>query len=511
MWQRFTWYDVRVIGHYLGMLVLFSSVALVAPLVTAIVFREWIPASHYLLSIGLSLIVGSALRFLRIEPGRLNRQQALVVTGLAWVVLAFMAAIPLYLSGHYNTFLDAMFDSVSGITTTGVGIISDLDHLSCADSMWRFVTILLGGLGLVVVALSFGLFGKRSGASLYMSEGRSEHVVPNIVQTAQFIAKLSLGFICVGTAVLAVMCAFAGMEASRAFLNGLWLAISSFCTGGFAPMSTSILYYQSFPIEMVLMLLMIIGSVNFVLHSELWKGHLNVYFRDMEIRTMFIWIAVMTLVFAASVSASSDFSNLATMMRRGVFMIVSAFSTTGLQNVTTNQLTTSLTSGAFLVIAALMCVGGGAGSTSGGIKFNRMGLIIKSLVATVKETLAPDSARVVVSYYHLGRRILSPEVVKQAMTVFVLYVVTYAVGALVGIAHGYDATQSIFESVAMASNGGISSGVCSQGMPASLELFYMLEMWAGRLEFLTLIALIVEVVVTLDPRRVVKSRLVRRS
>ena len=359
--------------------------------------------------------------------------------------------------------------------------------------------------------MAFGLFGKRSGASLYMSEGRSEHVVPNIVQTAQFIAKLSLGFICVGTAVLAVMCAFAGMEASRAFLNGLWLAISSFCTGGFAPMSTSILYYHSFPIEMVLMLLMIIGSVNFVLHAELWKGHLNVYFRDMEIRTMFIWIAVMTLVFAASVSASSDFSNLATMMRRGVFMIVSAFSTTGLQNVTTNQLTTSLTSGAFLVIAALMCVGGGAGSTSGGIKFSRMGLIIKSLVATVKETLAPDSARVVVSYYHLGRRILSPEVVKQAMTVFVLYVVTYAVGALVGIAHGYDATQSIFESVAMASNGGISSGVCSQGMPASLELFYMLEMWAGRLEFLTLIALIVEVVVTLDPRRVVKSRLVRRS
>ena len=483
MWQRFTWYDVRVIGHYLGMLVLFSSVALIVPLVTAIVFREWIPASHYLLSIGLSLIVGSALRFLRIEPGRLNRQQALVVTGLAWVVLAFMATIPLYLSGHYNTFLDAMFDGVSGITTTGVSIISDLDHLSYADSMWRFIMILLGGLGLVVVALSFGLFGKRSGASLYMSEGRSEHVVPNIVQTAQFIAKLSLGFICVATAVLAVMCAFAGMEAPRAFLNGLWLAISSFCTGGFTPMSTSVLYYHSFPIEVVLMLLMIIGSVNFVLHSELWKGHLNVYFRDMEIRTMFIWIAVMTLVFAASVSASSDFSNLATMMRRGVFLIVSAFSTTGFQNVTTNQLTTSLTSGAFLVIAALMCVGGGAGSTSGGIK----------------------------SYYHLGRRILSPEVVKQAMTVFVLYVVTYAVGALVGIAHGYDATQSIFESVAMASNGGISSGVCSQGMPASLELFYMLEMWAGRLEFLTLIALIVEVVVTLDPRRVVKSRLVRRS
>ena len=504
MWQRFTWYDIRVIGHYLGMLVLFSSVALLAPLITAIIFQEWIPASHYLFSIGLSLIVGSALRFMRIEPGRLNRQQALVVTGLAWVVLAFMATIPLYLSGHYDTFLDAMFDGVSGITTTGASIISDLDHLSYADSMWRFVMILLGGLGLVVVALSFGLFGKRSGASLFVSEGRSEHVVPNVVQTAQFIAKLSLGFILVATTVLAIMCAFAGMEAPRAVLNGLWLAISSFCTGGFSPMSASIMYYHSLPSEVVLMVLMIIGSVSFVLHSELWKGHLNVYFRDVEIRTMFIWIAVMTLVFAASVSASSDFSNLTTMLRRGVFMIVSAFSTTGFQNITTNQLTTSLTSGAFLVIAALMAVGGGAGSTSGGIKFNRIGLIIKSLVATVKETLAPDSARVVVSYNHLGRRILSPEIVKEAMTVFVLYVVTYAVGSLVGIAHGYEATQAIFESVAMASNGGISSGLCAQGMPVSLELFYMLEMWAGRLEFVTLIARIVEVVVSLDPRRLVR-------
>ena len=151
-----------------------------------------------------------------------------------------------------------------------------------------------------------------------------------------------------------------------------------------------------------------------------------------------------------------------------------------------------------------MAVGGGAGSTSGGIKFNRIGLIIKSLVATVKETLAPDSARVVVSYNHLGRRILSPEIVKEAMTVFVLYVVTYAVGSLVGIAHGYEATQAIFESVAMASSGGISSGLCAQGMPVSLELFYMLEMWAGRLEFVTLIALIVEVVVSLDPRRMVR-------
>ena len=145
MWQRFTLYDVRVIGHYLGVLVLFSSLALLVPFVTALACAEWTPATHYLLTIGIALIVGSALRFLRIDPGRLNRQQALAVTGFAWIVLAFVAAVPLYLSGHYLSYLDALFDGVSGLTTTGASVIVDLDHLSNADNMWRFMMHLLGG------------------------------------------------------------------------------------------------------------------------------------------------------------------------------------------------------------------------------------------------------------------------------------------------------------------------------------------------------------------------------
>lgn len=501
MWQRFTWYDVRVIGHYLGVLTLFSSIALIAPLATAVVCAEWVPASNYLLTIGISLIVGSALRFLRIEPGRLNRRQALVVTGLAWIVLAFVAALPLYWSGHYLTYLDAVFESVSGLTTTGASTVIDVDHLSYADNMWRFALHLLGGLGLVVVALSFGLFGKRAGASLFTSEGRSEHVVPNVVQTTQFIAKIAVGIILVFASVLAIICFFIGMEPLRAITQGLWISISGFTTGGFTPMSQSIMYYHSFPFEVVVMLLMLVGSISFVLHSEVWKGRVEVFFKDLEIRTMVLWLAIMTCVLAASLSASLEFSDLPAMMRRGLFMVISSFSTTGFQNITTNQLTTVFSSGAFLVIAILMAVGGSAGSTAGGIKFNRMGLIMKSIISTIKEALAPDSARVVVTYNHVGRRVLSPEIVKEAMTVFVLYVVTYAIGALVGIAHGYEATQAIFESVSMASNGGISSGLAAPGMPVSLEAFFIFEMWAGRLEFVTLLALMVEIVVSFAPRK----------
>ena len=144
-------------------------------------------------------------------PRQLNRQQALAVVGFAWIVLALIGAIPLFGSGHYGSYLDALFDSVSGFTSTGASIISDLDHLSYADNMWRFAMHFMGGLGLVVVMLSLGLMS-GSGSSLYSSEGRDEHVVPNVVQTTRLIARISLVMVGVFSVILVVFCLIAGME-----------------------------------------------------------------------------------------------------------------------------------------------------------------------------------------------------------------------------------------------------------------------------------------------------------
>ncbi len=506
MWQRFSLYDLRVIGHYLGTLTQLFAALMAVPFLTALVFQEWEPAARYLLGIGIALVVGTLLQFLRIEPGRLGRRQALAVTGFAWIVLAFFASVPLFLSGHYATYMDALFDGVSGLTTTGATVALDIDHFSNADNMFRFMMHLVGGLGLIVVALSLGIFGKRSGSSLYTAEGRSEHVVPNVVQTTQLILRISLVIIFGAAVVLTVMCMSIGMEPVRAALQSLWLAITAFNTGGFAPMAESVSYYNSIPIEMFLMLLMILGSVSFVIHAEVWKGRLQSFFGDIEIRTMIIWLLVMTVVVAASLSASALFSDLPAMIRRGLFMVVSAFSTTGLQNVTTNQFTTVFSSGAFLALALIMAVGGSAGSTAGGVKLYRVGIIFKSIVSTVKEAVSPSSARVVVSYNHLGRRVLSSEAVKEAMTVFVLFVITYSVGALVGIAHGYEASQAIMESVAMTSNGGVITGIVTPGMSPSLETFYIFQMWAGRLEFVTLLAVLAEIVASLVSRKRVRRQ-----
>ena len=119
MWQRFSLQDVRIIGHYLGVLIMVSSVMHFIPFLMALVLQEWEPASRYLFTGGLSLVIGGALRMLYLNPRRLSRQQALAVTGLVWIVLAFIATIPLYYSGHFASYADTLFEAVSGLTTTG--------------------------------------------------------------------------------------------------------------------------------------------------------------------------------------------------------------------------------------------------------------------------------------------------------------------------------------------------------------------------------------------------------
>lgn len=511
MWQRFSANDVRVIGHYLGMLILFSTIALTIPFATAIVYHEWSAASRYLLAMGITFVSGSALRFCRIQPGSLTRQQAIAVVGLAWIVLAYFAAVPLFLSGHYATYLDALFESVSGLTTTGASVVIDLDHLSNADNMWRFVMHAIGGLGLIVVGVSLGLFGRGGGQGLFTSEGRSEHVLPNVVGSTRFIARVAASFILVFTALLAVICLSKGMQADRAFLHSLWLSISSFMTGGFTPMNQSIMYYHSFPLELMIMILVFMGVLPFTLHSEVLRGNVREVFRDTEVKTMCIWLIAIVLVYVSAAVAGMSMSDLPALLRRSVYMVVSGFSTVGFMVVTPSQLTDMISSGAFLTLAVLMAIGGMSGSTSGGIKIQRIALIAKSILMEVKSTLAPDSARVVVSYYHLGRRPVTSALIREAMTVASLYAITYIIGALVAIAHGYEASQAIFDSISVASNGGLTSGVVAPGMPVSLELLFIFEMWAGRLEFLTLLALIAQIVASLTPNKVSEWASVRAA
>lgn len=504
MWQKFSYDDFRVVCHYLGVLVLFLALALCIPLVTAAVLGEWAAAARYLFAAGVSLVIGSLLRLFMINPRRLTTKQALAVTAFAWLILALVGAIPLAFSGHYGSYLDALFEAMSAWTTTGASLVQNLDHMSTADNMWRFTMQCIGGQGVVVIALSLGLFDRAVDSSLYSSEGRSEHVIPNIMQTARFIVRFSAAFIIAGTVILLLICLALGMDPVRAFFNGLWLSVASFNTGGMTAMSTGILYYHCGFLEVVVMVLIVMGSINFTLHSEVWRGRIGHFFRDIEVRTLAVWLTLITGTFVAALCASGVYDDLPTLLRRAVFTVIAAFSSTGFQTISTNQLTTVVSSGALLVLVFCMAVGGSSGSTTGGIKMMRVGILAKETVAYIKDLVAPRSARQAVTYYHIGKRRIDAGLVRANLAVLILYGLAFLITTIVTLAYGYNASTSLFEAASMTFNIGMSAGIIAPGMPEVLKVLYIFDMWAGRLEFVTLIALLTSIVASFLPKRKVK-------
>ncbi len=500
MLPRFNRNDVGIIAHYLGSLVMLFGGAMLIPLVVSVVYAEWAISCNYILGIGIALTLGSLLRLARIDPRRMERKHAIAITGLVWIVGALVAAVPLFLSGHYDTFLDAVFEGVSGLTATGLTLVRDIDHLSMADNMWRMAMQFLGGQGVVVIALSLGIF-TRTGNSLYTSEGRQESIVPNIKNTSRFIWRFAVAAVLVGTVVSTVVLLFMGMSPDRSFFHALWVTIGAYDTGGFAPSSLSLMAYHSWALEIIVMLLMMFGALNFALIAQVHKGNWREFLRDIEVRTLALWITGMVLLFVGVLAVGSFLTDFSGLMRRGIFTIVSATTNTGYQVLSTGQITTLLSSGAFFLVAVSMAIGGSSASTAGGIKALRVGLILKGIALRVRSMLQPSSAQITTHYNHIGRHQLVPELLSSAMIIAALYVITYVLGALVGVAFGYDALHATFESISAASNAGLSSGIVQPGMPVPLEVLYILMMWMGRLEFITLLALFAAVIGQVMPRR----------
>lgn len=511
MWSRYTFEDVRVIVHYLGFLLIGSAVIMLPSVVTAIVFQEWNPLARYTTSIGACIAIGAILSLAKVSPEKLTKQQAVAVTGFSWMFLSIAASFTLYYSGHFVQYTDALFDAVSGYTTTGASVLVDLDHLSNADNMFRFMMHFTGGLGIIVVALSLGIFGKGTSTALFQGEGRDEHVIPNIVAATRFIIRITLIIVMFSTLVLFLLMVHDGLEPSRAFLQSLWMSISAYTTGGFSPMSDSLMYYNSLSIEFVCMLVMIIGTVSFNIIYWIFKGKPMMFFNDIETKTGAIWLVIMMIIFTATATQSNYFNTLPSLIHRGTFTIITAFSTTGLTVLNQTQLNAVLSSGAFITLALIMAVGGSAGSTAGGIKFVRIGVIFKSLVLTIKEAVSPSTAKLSMHYLHTGRRVLDATTVKNSMTIFVLFIIAFVIGTLAGITHGYDATKSMFESITLTSNGGITCGIANAGMPISLEVIYIILMWAGRLEFIALLAIIDQSIASFKPNKRILKREGRSS
>lgn len=500
MWVRFTLDEFRKVAHYIGILLVGVGASMAVPLGTALVFGEWEPAVDYVIGIGVAGMAGFALMSIEPSPrGGVSARQALLITGVSWVLASLVAAVPLALSPNYLSYLDAVFDSMSGLTTSGLTIVVDIDHMATAHLMWRQLLHLLGGQGIIVAALSFAIGTRVGSFSLYAAEGRDERILPNVKHTAKFIWFVTAVWVVAGTLTLAAVMFWLGLDVVSSMLEGFWMTVAAFDTGGFAPHSQNALFYHSGVVEAALMMLMLAGTMNFALHADVWRGDYGEIGTNIETRALAVNISLLVVFVTIGLTLGGILGESSEVLRKGLFHVVSAHSGTGHQTLYGPQWSLSFGGVATMAVILAMGAGGAVSSTAGGIKALRLAVIAKSLLLNVRKQLAPETAVVRDRLHHIKDRPLTDALVSAAMTVTVLYAVTYITGGVIGAAYGYPIESAIFESVSAAANVGLSSGVTSPAMPGGLKALYIIQMWAGRLEFVALLSLVAAIVTSMAP------------
>ncbi len=482
--------DLRLIGFYLGKVLLGLGLLMAIPAVVALALGEVNSATAFVIGASLCVVV-AALTDLRFRTRRqLSWAHGMVVVALAWLVGAVFAAVPMHLGGRFSDPLASLFEAMAGLTTTGMSVVHDLDHTPLSEDLFRHLLQGAGGLGILIVVLSLFAAGAARVATLYTAEARQERVMPNIIRTSRFIFVVGATFFVVGTTALLAVLLIDGFTPGRAVYHAVNLFLASFATGGFSPMQASIAYYHSAAVEAVVVLLMVAGTLSFGLHLALWRGDPRDVLRHLETRTLAVTTSVFFVAMVFGLLSSGTYDHPVPLLRKGLFTLLSAVSSTGHQ---VNVGDTYLTDWGVLAPAAVvgaMAIGGMASSTAGGIKAFRIGVTFKTLVHDIRRILLPESA-LVVSSYHVGRRqILRDETIRAATTVLLLFIASYLIGAMTALAYGeLDISQALFESVSVGSNIGVSIGVVQPGMPDGLMAVYILQMWLGRLEFVAVFVL----------------------
>ena len=482
--------DFKIVGYYLGKIITGLGVTMIIPLFMGIVSLEIGPSLDFLIAISITFSVGFILTtsfHTDRDPGWMH---GMSVAALAWIVVMLLVAIPLYLSGHWKSYLDTCFDSMSGLTTSGFTLVQDLDHISFAHNLWRHLIMFIGGQGIIIVALSFLVRGAAGAFWMYVGEARDEKILPNVISTSRFIWLVSITYLILGTLSLAGVAFYEGIPAKKAVFHGVCVFMAAFDTGGFAVQSQSILYYHSFPFEILTIVIMFLGSMNFKLHYAVWTGDKKEIWRNIETVTLFVTITLTFLITAAGLQQTATYPTAISFFRKGFYQLISAHTTTGYMTIYTRQLINEWGPLALAGITIAMTIGGSICSTTGGIKALRIGIVFKGLLQDIRRTVSPESAIVTQKFHHIREIFLEDKQVRAAAIILLAYLVLYVFGAVVGMCFGYPFMESLFESTSAAANVGLSCGITNASMPAVLKITYMFQMWIGRLEFMSVFALI---------------------
>lgn len=468
----------RFVFYLLGWLLVLDAGFLFLPLLSSLVFRE--SPVPYLATIGFAGVVGFAL--IRFHPPKdrdIRPRDSFLVVGGAWIAVSVVGAIPYLLTGALGP-VDALFESVSGFTTTGSTVVADVTVIPRALLLWRAMSQWLGGMGIILFTIAILPLLGIGGMQLFKAEVPgpvADKVRPRLATTARTLWMVYVGF----TIAEWIALRLAGLSGFDALCH----SFTTLATGGFSTRNTSVGEFGSPVVEWIVIVFMLLAGVNFVLHFRLLTGRVKAVWRDHELRYFLGVIAFSVVVLVATTHEAGV--RLSETVRNAVFQTLSILTTTGYAS-TDFEVWPTL---ALLLLLCLMVLGGMSGSTGGGIKSLRALLAITSLRTTLLRLIHPHAVRPV----KYGGVVVSETVLSGIWAFLTAYLLIALVGSAVVAAHGYDLLTAI--SAGMTSIGNVGPGLGAIGaydnfahFPGLVKIVLAGCMLFGRLEVFTLLALL---------------------
>jgi trk system potassium uptake protein TrkH len=472
-----------VVQRILGILLMMFSITMLPPVVISLVFNDqgWLP---FIEAFGLTFASG-LLIWLPVHRVRkeLRLRDGFVVVAAFWTVLGTFGAAPLWLADSITMSLtDAVFESVSGLTTTGATVLTNLDELPKSILYYRQQLQWLGGMGIIVLAVAVLPMLGVGGMQLYRAETpgpvKDTKLTPRITETAKALWYVYLAF--------TSACAVSYMIAGMGWFDALCHAFSTVAIGGFSTHDLSIGYFDNTAVDLVAIVFMFIAGINFSLHFFAWRYvSIKHYAMDTEFRTYAKILAALAVLVIAGLLYHGAYGNLSDTVINGLFQAVSIATTTGFT--TANYADWPAAIPVALIFASF--IGGCAGSTAGGIKVIRCLLIYKQGVREITRLVHP-SAEIPVK---LGSHAVPVRVVDAVWGFFSVYIVVFVALMLALMVSGLDQITA-FSAVAATLNnlgpglGDVSSGFMSLTDPG--KWVSIASMLLGRLEIFTLLVLI---------------------
>ena len=474
---------LSLVVHVCGIITRVFGLMFLAPLAVALAYRELDEAAGFATGCAISVTTGQLMRMAggattEATVERLRRTEGFAVVSGTWLLLALLAGIPFMWAGLSP--IDATFEAMSGLTTTGATVLRDFSQYGRGIFFWRALTTWLGGLG--VIALFIAILPRLAigGRELFFAEmtgHEDEKISPQIRRTAAMLWRLYAGLTLLQTIALRV--------AGFSWFDAVCHAFTTLAAGGFSPHPESIAGYANPAAEWVIILFMFLAGANFMLqYRAILRRDFRIVTRDEEVQAYTGVVVLATILLAAVLSGTMTAGD---NFRTSLFHVLSIMTTTGFATVDFQNWNDQ----AKAVLLGLMFVGGCAGSAGGGPKVVRHLLLAKYTLQELRRTLHPRAILPV----KLNGRVVPPSVLQGVIVFFLFYLLTFAVITLVVVLLGADLVTGLSATAAALGNVGPGfNQIGPMGHYADLHpvsrVLLTLAMWIGRLEVLTVLVIL---------------------